>query len=163
MWLVINEIINSKKSAKKLKTAIFLVNWLQKFDTNSKHFLYKICEYFATIGATKSIFFLKLIINSFLKIHSKRCITSFVLHKISEEEVGTCINNVKTHSAHGPDDSPKFVKLANKILTPCLQNCLINVYNYKLFHIISKRHMLFHYLKLHIQKTLVTLDQFLYS
>jgi len=58
---------------------------------------------------------------SCLKIYSKRCINSFVFHKISEEEVSTCLSNVKTYSAHGPDEIPtKFVKLANKILTSIL-------------------------------------------
>jgi len=102
----------------------------QKFDTHSKHFLNKICEYFATIGISMSKKFSQTD-NSYLKIYSKRSFKFYVFHEISEEEVSTCISNIKTYSAHGPDEIPsKFVKLANKVLTPaCLQNCLINVYN----------------------------------
>jgi len=92
----------------------------QKFDRTSKQFLNKICEYFVTIGASMSKKFSQTD-NLYLKLYSKRSIKSFIFHEISEEEVSTCISNIKTYSAHGPDEIPsKFVKLANKVLTSML-------------------------------------------
>jgi len=111
-----------QKSAKNLKLPSSLLIDNQKFDTNSKHFLNKISEYFATLGASMSKKYSQ-IDNFSLKIHSKRCITTFAFHEIREEEVSICISNVKTYSAHRPVEiPPKFVKLANKILTPILTN-----------------------------------------
>jgi len=123
----------------------------QKFDTNSKHFLNKICEYFATIGASMSKQYSE-IDNSSLKIYSKRCITSFAFHEI--REASHCISNIKMYSAHEPDEIlSKFVKLANKILTPILTKLYNKCIQLKTFPD----------LKFRLQKPLVTSDQFLYS
>jgi len=93
-----------QKSAKKLNLPSSLLIDNQKFDTNSKQNLNKICKYFATIVASMSKKFSQ-IDNPYLKIYSKRSIKSFVFHEISEE-VSTCINNIKTYSA--PGDLMKF-------------------------------------------------------
>ena len=46
---------------------------------------------------------------------------SFVLHKITPEEVSNCISNIKPYSAPGMDGiPPKIVKLARCILFPYL-------------------------------------------
>ena len=53
-----------------------------------------------------------------INIHSKRCMQSFVMHEISEDEVRTSINNVKAHTVHGFDHIPaKFIKTAACVLT----------------------------------------------
>jgi len=68
--------------------------------TDSKLFLDKMCDYFANIGAKLANEINQNHNNSF-KIHSKRCLESFVLQDIDREEVSLCINNIKSHSAHG--------------------------------------------------------------
>ena len=89
------------------------------YNTSSEAFLNKLCEYFTNVGAT--ITDAKSLNNLALTIHSKRCCQSFVLHEITEEEVNTCINNIKSQSAPGLDGiSPKFIKLSKVVLTPFL-------------------------------------------
>ena len=54
-----------------------------------------------------------------INIRSKRCMQSFAMHEISEDEVRTSINNVKAHTAHGFDRIPaKLIKTAASVLTP---------------------------------------------
>ena len=49
------------------------------------------------------------------------CIQSFVLSEICEEEVDSCIDNIKSGSAQGSDETPpKFVKLSRCIISPLL-------------------------------------------
>ena len=56
-----------------------------------------------------------------INIHSIRCMQSFVIHEVSEDEVRTSLNNVKAHTAHGFDHTPaKFIKTAACVLTPFL-------------------------------------------
>ena len=60
-----------------------------------------------------------------INIHSKRCVQSFVIHKISEDEVRTSLNNVKAHTAQGFDHIPaKLIKTAACGLTPYLTKIL---------------------------------------
>ena len=119
-WSAIREIIDCKHSSDKLKlpSTISIENQFYKID--SKPFLDKLCDYFATIGATLS----KNIAprnNSSFKIYSKCCVHSFVFHEITEHDVSDCINNIKINAAHGMDEIPsKFVKMSNCILSPVL-------------------------------------------
>ena len=56
-----------------------------------------------------------------INIHSKHCVQSFVMHEISDDEVRTSLNNVKTHTAHGFDHILAiFIKTAACVLTPFL-------------------------------------------
>ena len=119
-WSAIREIIDCKHLSNKLKlpSAISIEN--QFYKTDSKPFLDKLCDYFATIGASLS----KNIApknNSSFKMHSKCCLHSFVFHEMTENDVSDCINNIKINSAHGTDEiSSKFVKMSNCILSPVL-------------------------------------------
>ena len=55
------------------------------------------------------------------KIFTNSCIQSFVLLEICEEEVNSCIANIKSGSAQGSDEiPPKFVKLSKCIISPLL-------------------------------------------
>ena len=88
-------------------------------NTNSQVFLDSLCEYFANIGAniSKNV---PQISNSF-KIFTNSCIQSFALLEICEEETSSCIDNIKSGSAQGPDEiPPKFVKLSKCIISPLL-------------------------------------------
>ena len=80
----------------------------------------KLCDYFATIGASLSENIAPR--NNFsFKIHSKCCLNSFVFHNITKHDVSACINNIKINSAQGIDEIPsKFVKMSNGILSPVL-------------------------------------------
>ena len=88
-------------------------------DTDSQVFLDTLCEYFANIGANMA----KNVpqnSNSF-KVFTNSCIQSFVLPEICEEEVNSCIDNIKSGSAQGSDEiPPKFVKLSKCIISPLL-------------------------------------------
>ena len=119
-WSAIREIIDCKHSSNKLKlpSTISIENQFYKID--SKPFLDKLCDYFATISASLS----KNIAprnNSSFKIHRKCCLHSFAFHEITEHDVSDSINNIKINSAHGIDEIPsKFVKMSNCILSPVL-------------------------------------------
>ena len=68
--------------------------------------------------------------DSNLKITSKSCLHSFVMHDVTENEVSIAIENLKPNSAPGIDAiPPKFVKMAKMLLTPLLtilyNKCLI--------------------------------------
>ena len=119
-WSAIREIIDCKNSSNKLKLPSPISIENQFYKTDSKPFLDKLCDYFATIGASLS----KNIApknNSSFKIYSKCCMHSFVFHEFTEHDVSDCINNIKINSAHGIDEIPsKFVKMSNCILSPVL-------------------------------------------
>ena len=117
-WSAIKEIIDCKQPNKKLPSTISIND--QQFDTHSKYFLDQLCDYFANIGASMSNKITQNV-NSSFKIHSKRCVHSFALHEVNEQDVSACINNIKMNSAHGIDEIPsKFVKMSNCVLTPVL-------------------------------------------
>ena len=92
----------------------------QFYKTDSKSFLDKLCDYFATIRASLSANIAPRN-NSSFKIHSKCCLHSFVFHEITEHNASAWINNIKINSAHGIDEIPsKFAKMSNCILSPVL-------------------------------------------
>ena len=77
---------------------------------NLKIFLNKLCKYFANIGSALCDNIPLNDTNESLKIYNKSCLLSFVLHKISENEVSACTNNIKSNLASGIDGiSSKFV------------------------------------------------------
>ena len=87
------------------------------------------CKYFANIGSTLAKKVNKAH-DSNLKITSKSCLHSFVMHDVTENEVSIAIKNLKSNSAPGIDAiSPKFVKMAKMLLTPLLTKLyrLVNV------------------------------------
>ena len=89
----------------------------QLVKTDSEIFLNKLCKYFANIDSTLCDNIPLITKNGLSKIHNISCLQSFVLHKISENEVSSCINDIKTNSAHGMDGIPsKFVKMAKCVL-----------------------------------------------
>ena len=119
-WSAIRKIIDCKHSSNKLKLPSTISTENQFYKTDSKLFLDKLCDYFATIGASLSKNIASRNKSSF-KIHSKCCLHSFVFHEITEHDVSDCINNIKINSAHGIDEIPsKFVKMSNCILSPVL-------------------------------------------
>ena len=88
--------------------------------TDSLKFAKSLCEYFANIGSKMSQ---KLLCSDAFpfKIYSKSCMHSFMLHEITPEEVRNCISNIKPYSVSGMNGiSPKVVKLARCIFSPCL-------------------------------------------
>ena len=86
-------------------------------DTDSHVFLDKLCEYFANIG-TNLANNIPQTGNSF-KNFTSSCVQSFALQEICEEDVISCIDNVKSDAAPGSDEiPPKFVKLSKCILAP---------------------------------------------
>ena len=90
--------------------------------------------YFANIGANMS----KNVpqkSNSF-KIFTYSCIQSFALPEICEKEVNSCIDNIKSSSAQGPDEiPPKFVKLYRSAYDISYTNELLCVYKMLLFYV----------------------------
>ena len=119
-WKIIKEIINYLQSSRKSKLPSTITIDGQNYNTSSKSFLNKLCELFANIGANM-ISKNNQASSHQINIHSKRCMQSFVMHEISEDEVRTSINNVKAHTAHGFDHIPaKFIKTAACVLTPFL-------------------------------------------
>ena len=100
-----------------MPTAFLIAN--QMLNADSQVFLDTLCEYFANIGANMA----KNVpqnSNSF-KIFTNSCIQSFVFPEICEEEVNSCIDNIKSGSAQGSDEiPPKFVKLSKYIISPLL-------------------------------------------
>ena len=86
-WSVIKEIIDCKQPNKKLPSTISIND--QQFDTHSKYFLDQLRDYFANIGASMSNKITQNV-NSSFKIHSKRCVHSFALHEINEQDVSAC-------------------------------------------------------------------------
>ena len=91
-WSIIGELIDYKSKKRKSKMPTTMDIEGHTCNTSSEAFLNKLCEYFANVGAT--IKDAKSLNNLALTIHSNRC-QSFVLHEITEEEVNTCINNIK--------------------------------------------------------------------
>ena len=93
-------------------------------NTETQVFLNTLCEYFANIDANMA----KDVpqnSNSF-KIFTNSCIQSFALPEICEEEVNSCIDNIKSGSAQGSHEiPPKFVKLSK---------CIISILLTKLFN-----------------------------
>jgi len=64
------------------------------------------------------------------KIHNKSCLQTFVFQEITEKEVSSFINIMKSYSSQEIDEiPPKFVKVANSILSPVFTK----LYN-KCFH-----------------------------
>ena len=87
------------------------------------------CKYFANIGSTLAKKVNKAH-DSNLKITSKSCLHSFVIHDVTENEVYIAMENLKSNSAPGIDAiPPNFVKMAKMLLTPLLtklyNKCLI--------------------------------------
>ena len=82
--------------------------------------------------------------NSF-KIFTNNCIQSFVLPEICEEEVNSCIDNIKSGSAQRSDEiPPKFVKLSkctiSLLLTKLFNKCINQETfpdSFKIAHVIS--------------------------
>ena len=119
-WSAIREIFDCKHSSNKIKLPSTISTENQFYKTDSKPFLDKLCDYFATIGACLSENIAPRN-NSSFKIRSKSCLNSFVFREITEHDVSACINNIKINSAHGIDEIPsKFVKMSNCILSPVL-------------------------------------------
>ena len=78
------------------------------------------CKYFANIGSTLAKKVNKAR-DSNLKITSKSCLYSFVIHDVTENEVSIAIENSKSNSVPGIDAiPPKFVKMTKILLTPLL-------------------------------------------
>jgi len=119
-WAIIFTIIDYKTTKNKSKIPLTMEINNQVYDTNSDIFLNILCDYFASIGSLIS----KNVTNqhnSYLEINSKRICQSFVFHKITEDEVNSCINNIKTYSAPGIDSiAPKFIKLSKVVFAPFL-------------------------------------------
>ena len=114
------EMINHQQSSRKFKLPSTTTNNGQNDNTSSKSFLNKLCKFFANIRANM-ISKKDQTSSNQTNIHSKRCVHSFVMHEISEDEVRTFSTNVKAHTAHGFDHTPaKFVKIAACFLTPFL-------------------------------------------
>ena len=89
-------------------------------NTDSHVFLNKLCEYFANIG-TNLANNVPQTNNNSLKIFTSSCVQSFALQEICEEDVISCIDNVKSDAAPGSDEIPsKFIKLSKCILAPLL-------------------------------------------
>ena len=79
--------------------------------TDSLKFLKCLCEFFTNIGRNMSNNVPYSKFSS--KIYDTLCLQSFVLQKITTEDVSNVIDSIKSHSTPGKDDiSPKFVKLA---------------------------------------------------
>ena len=88
--------------------------------TDSLKFLKYLCEFFTNIGKNISN---NLPCPKFFKIYDKSCLQSFVLQKVTTEDVSNVIDTTKSHSAPGKDDIlPKFVKLAKCIISFYLAN-----------------------------------------
>ena len=119
-WKIIKEIINYQQSSRKSNLPSTITIDGQNYNASSKSFLNKLCEFFANIGANM-ISKNNQASSHQINIYNKRCMQSFVMHEISEDEVRTSINNVKAHTAHGFDHIPaKFIKTAACVLTPFL-------------------------------------------
>ena len=119
-WSAIKEIIECKKSSKKSKLPSALLIENQMINTDSHVFLDKLWEYFANIGTNLANNIPQTNNNSF-KIFTNSCVQSFALQEICEEDVISCINNVKSDAAPGSDEIPsKFIKLSKCILAPLL-------------------------------------------
>ena len=89
--------------------------------TDSLKFLKCLCEFFTNIGRNISNYLP--CSKFFSKIYNKSYLQSFVLQEITTEDVSNVVDSIKSHSASGIDDIlPKFVKLANCILSPYLAN-----------------------------------------
>ena len=87
-------------------------------DTDSHLFLDKLCEYFANIDTNLANNIPQTNNNSF-KIFTCSCVQLFALQEICEEDVISCIDNVRCDFAPGSDEiPPKFVKLSKSILAP---------------------------------------------
>ena len=127
-WSVIREIIDNKSTSNiNLPPALRVNN--KAYETDSNEFLDHMCKYFANIGSTLAKKVNKAH-DSNLKITSKSCLHSFVMHDVTENKVSIAIKNLKSNSAPGIDAiPPKFVKMAKMLLTPLLtklyNKCLI--------------------------------------
>ena len=89
-------------------------------NTDSHVFLGKLCEYFANIGTNLANNIPQTNNNSF-KIFTSSCVQSFALQEICEEDIISCIDNVKSDTAPGSNEIPsKFIKLLKCILAPLL-------------------------------------------
>ena len=127
IWSVIKEIIECKKSSKKsqLPSALLIEN--QMINTDSHVFLKKLCEYFANIGINLANNIPQTNNNSF-KIFTSSCVQSFALQEIREEDVISCIDNVKSDAVPGSDEIPsKCIKLSRCILAPLLTKLVVVV------------------------------------
>ena len=91
--------------------------------TKSVDFLDELCKYFANVGGNMNK---NLNSNdSKFTIHAKCCSKSFVFHKITVEEINSCINNLKNRSAPGlVGINPKFIKISKFYLAPFLATFL---------------------------------------
>ena len=115
-WSLIKDIIDFKNSKNKAKLPSTIMIKDEKIKTDSKKYLNIACKYFANIGAnmSKKLPFSN---SSSFKIHSKSCMKSFLLEKITLEEINFYSDNLKSNSSPGIDDlPPKFIKLAKCIL-----------------------------------------------
>ena len=93
-----------------MPSALLIEN--QMIHTDSHTFLDKLCEYFANIGTNLANNIPQTNNNSF-KIFTSSWVQSFALQEICEEDVISCIDNVKCDSAPGSDEiPPKSVKLS---------------------------------------------------
>ena len=127
-WLVIREIIDNKSTSNINLPPTLRVN-NKAYEADSNEFLDHMCKYFANIGSTLAKKVNKAH-DSKLKVTSKSCLHSFVIHDVTENEVSIAIENLKSNSAPGIDSiPPKFVKMAKMLLTPLLtklyNKCLI--------------------------------------
>ena len=121
MWSIIRKVVDHSYFSKKsnLPAGVLVKNEIVK--TDSLKFLKSLCKFFTNIGRHKSN---NLPCSKFsFKIHNKSCLQSLVLHEITTEDVSDVFDSIKSHSAPRKDDIlPKFVKLAERILFPCLAN-----------------------------------------
>ena len=133
IWSVIKEIIDCKKFSKKSKLPSALLIENQIKDTDSHMFLDKLCEYFANIGTDLANNIPQANNNSF-KIFTSSCVQSFALQEVCEEDVISCIDNVKCDSAPGSDEiSPKFLKLSKFILAHLLTKLFNKCFRQEIF------------------------------
>ena len=72
------------------------------FRTDSQVFLEKMADYFANIDAHMNKEISKPTYST-IKIYSKRCLQSCVLHEITEDEISGSIDCIKVHSSQGFD------------------------------------------------------------
>ena len=115
-WKMIKEVINYQQSSRKSQLPSTITIDGQNYSSSSKAFLNKLCKFFPDIDANMIIKNNQTSSHQ-INIHSERCVQTYVMHEIFEDEVRTFLNKVKAHTAHGFDHIPaKLIKIAACVL-----------------------------------------------